>query len=596
MSAVEQFQQSVFDAIDIDRVIWVDDFFRNERLDENLADKLKKEIEIKYESGECEGLDSIPGLEDVDFSDPLAVVIANLPTDPETIETILKQMNSDDTAELNENAFQSFTSLFDKYFEFQSMSLLEWNNRKSELVSLDKTLFFVDLDFSKDGGARDEGKLIVDYILRNSSSSQYCVLFTHNCLHGAAEEKQRLEITSQLSDVAHHTFSVLSKSIFGEDDGLGVEFKAPELLKRAFVRKLCSNLAESISIEMKQSVDEIRDQLNQHSIYELDGSIFHRSLKEGASEFDVIHRLFALKQSSAIHELIKEKTELVSDLKKLRDIQKIQFKPQNSDERKPFLYFKSNIKPGEWFSKLRNSEIWTDADSINVIHAPIRCGDTFTVYCDDGSESHYILLEQSCDLIVRDNGMRKLNEALLVPFEIVQVASNGSISTGDYKNINEVNALSKYHSFSMPGSSSDQIIFDFSNSFNVNLNLLDLCVFNENGEAQFSAEKKICPELIFLPGWLEKYSTLYEKLVDNCGGESPRIKSKENICGTLLNFTLNANQGMNVVICADKNTLSVNVNRGNRLNPPFSDVLLSKLYGHKTRLPLEHDFSDLSWD
>ncbi|MEF1307734.1 hypothetical protein QTO17_38400, partial [Vibrio owensii] len=120
-------------------------------------------------------------------------------------------------------------------------------------------------------------------------------------MHGSAEEKQRLEVISQLPDnITHHTFSVLSKSIFNDEDGgSGIGFKAPELLKRAFIRKLCCELASSISNEMKKCIDEINNQLNQHSVYELDGSIFHRTLKEGASEFEVLHRLFSLKQSSA---------------------------------------------------------------------------------------------------------------------------------------------------------------------------------------------------------------------------------------------------------------------------------------------------------
>lgn len=596
MNAVKQFQKSVFDAIDIDRVIWIDDFFRDNRGEEDLVGKLKEEIRVRYESANFEGLDEIAGLEEVDFSEPLAVILASLPTEPELIETILNKMNPDEPAELKESSFQSFISLFDEHFEFQSMSLHEWNERKGELVSLDKTLFFVDLDFSKDGGARDEGRIIVDFILRRCLDSQYCVLFTHNCNHGAAEERQRLEITEQLNDVTHHTFSVLSKSIFGQDDGLGVEFKAPELLKRAFVRKLCSDLADSISDEMKLSIDKIRDQLNQHSIYELDGSIFHRSLKEGASEFDVIQRLFASEQSSVVHEIVKEKAELISNLKKLRSIQKIQFKPQHADEREPFKYFRSNFKPGELFLRLRNSEIWTNSSSVNSIHAPLRCGDTFTVYNGSEDEFSFILLEQSCDLIVRDNGKRKLNEAFLVPFELVQSDSKGKISTGDYGSLEHVNSLSRYHSFSTPGNNKDNLIFDFAKSFNVNLNLLDLCVFNEDGEASFSAAQRACPDLIFLPGWLEKYAILYEKLVETGEDDSYKVKSIENICGTLLNFTLDASQGMSVKLCTDTNTLSVNIRRGNRLNSPFADILLSKLYAHKTRLPLEHDFSDFTWD
>ncbi|MBQ4844886.1 hypothetical protein [Pseudoalteromonas sp. MMG005] len=595
MTAVEQFQESVFKATNIKNVIWIDDFFKEGGQQSQSLERLQEQINVLRENNDTDQLEKFPELEHIDFSAPLPVIKNQLPTDTTVIESILSKLDGTQD-DLNKESFESFCQLFEKHFNFEAMSLTSWNKRKDKLIESKNTLFFVDLDFSKDGGAQDEGKYIIEFLLKNKSESQYCVLFTHNCLHGSAEEEQRLEVISQLPDnITHHTFSVLSKSIFNDEGGgSGIGFKAPELLKRAFIRKLCCELASSISNEMKKCIDEINNQLNQHSVYELDGSIFHRTLKEGASEFEVLHRLFSLKQSSAVHEIVKSSPDTIDALRRLRGIQKIEFKPKNAEEREPYKYFKQNYKPGELFLKLREGEIWTDATSLNRIHSPLRCGDTFEVYSEDKNKS-YVLLEQSCDLIVRDNGNRKLNEALLVPFDVVNVDNKDKLDYEEHRSLTEVNSLSKFYTISTRRIDGCVVIFDFSKSFNVNLNLLDICVFNDQGEAIFEAEKEECPNLIFLPGWMEKYSVLFDKLVDKTN-HNFQIRSLDSICKTLINVTMDNRQGISMRVAEGNQTLSMNIRRRNRLNSPFVDVLLRKLYAHKTRLPLDHDFSDFSWD
>ncbi|MCK2069271.1 hypothetical protein [Aeromonas caviae] len=599
MTTVEKFQEAVFTNIGIEKVIWIDDFFRdNIEDDQALQEQLYSKIEVLCTADLLDPLQSIGELSEIDFKQPFSIIKSSLPTSPDVVKTILSKLSGSESEDLNKDTFNNFIALFSRYFEFESMSLKTWNSQKDEIVKNDKTLFFVDLDFSKDGGAVDEGKYIVQYLLTHRLDSQYCVLFTHNCLHGAAEETQRYDIIQGFpEEIRHHTFSVLSKSIFGHDDRLGVDFKAPEILKRAFIRKLCSELAHSISDAMKQSIDDINNQLNQHSIYELDGSIFYRSVKEGASEFDVLHRLFSLKQTTALHKLIESKTHIISDLKKLRDIQKIQFKPANVDDREPHKFLKTMFKPGELFLQLRESEIWTSSHTINMIHAPLRCGDTFIIQSEGTPEKHYVLLEQSCDLIVRDNGGRKLNEAVLVPFDLVKITKGVITSPGEYKDekLDTINSLSKYYTLATPGTSTDTIIFDFSKSFNVNLNLLDLCVFNTDGSATFHSTQKECPDMIFLPGWMERYHSLYARLVIEDSGTA-KIRSKDNICGTHLNFTLDAGEDTRVKLSITDCQLSINIRRGDKLNSPFVDSLLRRLYNHKTRLPLEHDFTDISWN
>ncbi len=594
MNTLEQFQKNVFDTIDIDKVVWIDDYFCKKKENTNLLYLLKENIEIRKFNDDLDALEVIEELSDIDLSDPVEIVIESLPTDNDVLEAIVKKLAIQPQPDLKAEIFDEFKNLFLKYSELSAIPLTEWNNNKEELVKSQKTLFFVDLDFTTEGGSEDEGIGIIEFILNKSLTAPYCVLFTHSCQHGIDEEKQRLSIIEKFTDKnTKASFSVLSKSIFNKDDALGVDFKAPEFLKRLYLRGLCSQLAESVSTEMKNCIDEVKDQLNQNSIYELDAAIFYKSLKEGASEFDVLHRIFSLKQTSSISHLISSSSDIVEKLKKLRSIQKIQFKPQNLEERKPYIYFQNNIKSGKLFTELRNNEMWSDKESINTIHSPIRTGDVFRC-SEKGLEQSFILLEQSCDLVVRDNGTRKLNEATLVPFGFIEL-NKAKIKDGELKGktIFEVNSLSKYLTFQMPGNKDNLVVFDFSKAFNINLNLLDLCVFNYTGKIEFDSSCEKCPELVFLPGWIERYRQLYSKLAVKSKSEV-NLRERSEVCTTLTNFSLNEEYGIKVDFDTDSKKLSVNISRERRLNSPFVDVLFRKMYVHKTRLPLEHDFSDVS--
>jgi hypothetical protein len=580
MDTIQHFQESVFDSIDIEHVFWVDDFFSGQVVDVNIEEQFRLIVQSKYELGETEQLASLAELSHLDFSDPVEIILANLPSNPSVLERLVRELGFESTfSDLNSETFNSFMEVLQRRLNVRSMSLRDWSAHKTELLQNNKVLFFVDLDLSRDGGATDEGKYIIQEILRANNESHYCVLFTHNCQHGEDEERQRLEVIDGFApDVPHHTFSVFSKSVFSRDTQLPIEFTLPEMLRRVFVRKLGNHLAKLISEEMKRSVDQIVDQLNQCSFYELDASIFNSALSEGGSEFELIHRLYSLQQSLAIKMLVQSKPVAITELVKLRKLQKIRFEPSDPNQREYFLYFKHLFKSSEFFVGLRSNEIWTSGDLINKIHSPLSIGDTFNIKLDGEIEKEYILIEQSCDLMVRKDGTRKLNEGLLVPFERATNVNDGKFSD------------SKFHVFHIPGRPKDAWIFDFSKGFNVNLNLLDLCVFNEDGKAKLDVGSKSCLEYIFLSGWIERFNNLFSKFASDDG----ELKPRSEVCGTVSNFMLDASKGIGIHFSTDNKVLSVDVQRSSRLNSPFVNILLQRLYAHKTRIPLEHDFSHIA--
>ncbi|OMH39603.1 hypothetical protein [Motiliproteus sp. MSK22-1] len=582
-NTLESFQSNVFNAINISNIVWIDDYFSKGLEEEQFIDKLKTEITLAHELEETENLRNIEELSDIDFDDPLDVILDSLPSDSATVLQILDKIST--TPELNQEAFDKFSALFNKHANLEKLSLDEWNKEKEVLIKKDDCLFFIDLDFSNEGAAKDYGKEILKYILNNSDNEPYCVLFTHNCLHGAEEEQQRSDIINGFNDETPTNFSVLSKSIFNEGDDLEIDFKAPEILKRAYIRKLCHDLSNSISDELKSSIEEVTESLSQCSIYEIDFSIFRKTISEGASEFDVLHRIYSLNQKKVISNLIKDGSPLVERIRNLRKIESINFQPQNRDEKPYFLFYKDNSTPGDFFKNLRNREMWSDGNSINRIHTPINTGDTF-YFNSGGEEYNYVLLEQSCDLMIRDDGSRKLNEAVLIPFESKKFKKN------DPK-LKEYQGLTKNHVFQSPLDREVYFVFDFSKSINTNINYLDLCVFNSNGELSLHSEDEECSQLVFNDGLLKKYKELRDKFFSPIGSFY-LLMPPENICHSVSNMTINGDTCIKVSFDRDSDTVSVNGKRGDRLNSPFTDILLNKLYQHKTRPPLSHDFSDTS--
>lgn len=232
--------------------------------------------------------------------------------------------------------------------------------------------------------------------------------------------------------------------------------------------------------------------------------------------------------------------------------------------------------------------------SINSTHSPLSSGDIFSF---DGKE--YILIEQACDLSVRgDSGRRKLKEAILIPFRETELKNE---TPKEMQSFAEKVRLDKFYMLKIPSAKSNDYycLFDFSQAITVNINWLNLCVFNACGSLKLSHSNKY-PALLHLPGWRIKFDEIVKKLDPTsvqshyqsiyCKKPSAPKGNIEALQQDFLFFTFLNEKRFKTSISTSK--LEIAGKRTKRLRESFME-LLSRAYfiGYKTRGALGNDFS-----
>ncbi|MBT0030762.1 hypothetical protein J4H40_15055 [Vibrio alginolyticus] len=594
--AMEQFKQSVFDAIQLDNVIWVDDRFsnKNNSIVTDYLESIKAMAEVSPEK-----ISDFPHItaNGIDVSLPFELWEGTLPTHDEAITDYynhIEQCKPDFTT----TEFNELIELFENNSKgtINKLSLEDWNKQKAQwLSSNNRNMFLIDYNFEHEGESTTYGKIIIEEILKKADLTNiYCVLFTSEADHGKEEEEKRNSIINQL-DVGcnNHNFSVLSKSIISDEEEVCLNFKASEFVKRIFLRKLSSEMVESLSTSLSLSIEELKRDLSQHSIYEIDRSIFSNSLAEGASELELLHRLFTIKQQQSINKLLSNESSIIRKLSSFRSVQTVAFK--GAENKKYKNYLDKVIPVSNKFANLRVEEIFDNA--INSIHSPLSSGDIF-----EFSGKNYILIEQACDLSVRGfNGTRKLKEAILIPFEEREIKNS---TAKEKESFSKKVELDKFYLLKIPNHKSNNFycLFDFSEAITVNINWLDLCVFNTSGTLKIEYSPEF-PDLLHLPGWRIKYKAIVQKLkpypvqvqshyqsVNSILNSSP-ITDLDDIKRDFAIFSMTSDKRFETSVSLQK--LEMQGKRTRRLKESFME-LLSRAYfiGYKTRGALGNDFSN----
>jgi hypothetical protein len=573
--AVEQsFKDSVFNAIDINEVIWIDDRFA--KTANKLEDDYLDEIATLYETGK-EQLCEFSAFSGLDWGLPLEVVCEELPKDTEVISAFYRYLGRE-IPDLSTSQFDDLANLLEEASgsKVNNLSHANWVEKKAELLEKDGIkLFLIDLNFEKEGLAEDHGKTIILELLSENIENCYLVLFTSETHFGREEESKRTLIIEGLNDdIKHHHFSVLSKKIIeSADDDVSLEFKSAEFLKRIFLRKLSSGMVDSVEKAIIESLKSLKSDLSQNSIYEVDTSIFNNSLKEGVSEFELLHRLFSIKQKEILHKCLTEEPENIEKLKAFRSVQMAKTSTKEKEFIKGFMPTTSS------FISLRNTEMFDS--SINIIHAPLSSGDVFYFKINE-KEEKYILIDQSCDLSVRGStGKRKSDEVLLIPFEEKTFKQNKSGTESYQKSVNEL----KYYLLKIASADSDCTFyrFDFSSAITVNSHLLDLAVFNTLGNLTFDITQDD-HNLLVLPGWIKRFNDFKNKVIT----DDSKINVDLPLCYRI--FSLLHDEKLPVQQSAT--SISINGKRINKLRSPFIEELMFSYYvSYKARIAFEMDYS-----
>jgi hypothetical protein len=431
------------------------------------------------------------------------------------------------------------------------MSLRDWKDESATiLANVDESvLFLIDHDFSlEDGGTKNSGEDILRAIVSNNSLKCCCILFTHGISVGSEHLQNRKVATDIGALDQRHRFSVVCKEHITLPTGKG-EAPLARAFQDAFIREWCHAIVNMAQTIFQNAFENTKKDLLDLSFDEVSTAFFHRSSKDGTSEFDVLIRVMMLAGRVAIEDEQPKKSGLLQKLSKIRTLMGV---AEYTPDKIPALT--GNL------AVLRSREIWDPGTIINSINSPLSCGDVFEHTVSATKTRRYVLIGQPCHLAIRSDGDRRNNEALFLEV-------SGKIIDS-----------ARSYCFEFPNIGKQWISYDLV--YPINLYLLDFVSFNEQGVLMVGKDDVASP--LFLPG--------IKKRFENATGFLKSYKASQEVKYRYRRLSISEAVGKKDTTITD-GKIHLPFVRIGRIRSPHAEALLGSFSVHHTRMAFDYDFS-----
>jgi hypothetical protein len=550
--------RDVFRAADITSVIWIDDKFDSTPRELDPV-AIRQVAATMIASGVLPTHAALAGLTlEMNAEQWTAAILELAATDLEaaraavgTLETQAGAVATTE-ADYNEDEIDAILASFGDV-EVTRVGREKWISEKDQLKAAvtAETLVLVDREFYVDGAVSRLG----DEILREFASSLVAanlVMLTHSFTREqAANDTESLAQELQIDRIK---FAVMSKH-----RTTGGAADTEEQLRRSFrvvfTQRACIELAGALAKEIADEINNTLQQLSSESVFELDRAVFQNSLNEGASELDVIARIFMLRQRVRAQTMFSTNPVSQREMRRIRQLRQLEALPP-MDAREP------STRLLDW----RRDEVFDPPERVNTTRSPLVNGDVF-----QSGSAVYVLLAQDCDMVVRSNGSRAATEGFLIRARRFEQA-DGSDAGG----ARDIGNQCFYRLPAFVDSSMWRL--DFRLWAAVNLCCLDLAVFNDDGSLE--ASTTMTPSELLLPGWRSKADKVRSRL-QNTGTAVPseyRALSVGKLSKTEPTFV--------------NGVLTFSYKRVGRLRPPWAVAAYAAFTAYHTRAAFDHDFSE----
>lgn len=566
-----QYAKKIFEEMGIESIHWVDDKFKEDNTGSHQEQECITNILSLHHQGdfqkierlitevfETDGFENLPEMPEAEIKSYFEGKITN-----QNIQSVVGFL--DLTQDLDDDHFAAMKDvLTTSAAKLKTYTWHTWNGSKGRLEGLKNSFFIIDHDYSDENGAVGTGADIIESLTKKMDVSSYCFLLTHAVAAGDEEDDLRGSIikNKSLDEDAQVKFSVISKKILKDKDKSAVDYALGEIAKSVYFRRSNVTIFDQIKSEIEVQLNALRSDLCQSSAFEIEKVIFKSSKTEGSSELDLLRRFIAIKNDQALNEVIQNGL-LDGHIKKIRSVQAIQIDGENQAP--------LNTGSISRFIDYRNTELFDEF--VNQVNSPLASGDIFEfLVADDHSPKKFILAGQDCELMLRANGERGAEEAILIPFiEKTEDISTNKSADKFYK----APALGR-HEIALPvrNNQGSKLQFDLTRAITVVPKILDLCVFNKDGDIKIDLESdaNFFPSLPGLMGLFQNLKIELKKLDED--NDVPK-------------FTL----GLNMPMRFEDKTFCMNGRRIKRLRSPYINELLHKYFAYKSRIAFEHDFS-----
>lgn len=467
----------------------------------------------------------------------------------------------------------------DEQITFSAFSFAEWQERGEQVLAAatpnSRVLLLVDERNDLETEiALDGHRLLANVLARDDKAQNVdAVVVTSNCVPETELDESHVvyeAIAALLKergvDPSFKKIFVLSKDRLEQADLQG---SFVFHLNRIEASRLSIALADATKEVLGKAVADSLDWLKQVPLMEFHNSIFVTARNEGAAEIDTLVRLAAIRQRVALEKLLREDKRVQEYIEAMRKFDSAGFGGS--------LPSASNSALRE----LREQEFERPSDHINLLRAPLACGDVFEIKMGVGDrrvDVMAMLLVNPCDLMLRNEGTRKLTTGLLVQVRKVENAEADEI-------MQQEKATSPLLYRLGTGKQMQDYAYLFTNSKieAMPLAVLDLCWTNERGAAELIPSEILASWGALSPPQQARVDTLISRAGS---GNFLRVELWNSDLSPVVSdeppVQVNGHQ-------ADKKVV-YSVKRVWRLAPEFASASLSALSQALARPAFGHDY------
>jgi hypothetical protein len=455
-------------ALAISRIIWVDDVFADS------ASELSDMV-IAHPEG-AEGFVELAGLLDPiragrDIGTDVAQIIADLT--PERRDQLRAAVLAAETKE-PESEFKSdelTQNLVEEacialgVLEADRLSFEEAAKVTADLAGSDEEVGYV-IDLNESSGPDERGLEILAELARRHSKGIAFILTHAATEESEAAEERRLREEIVVSESLGTQVTVVAKERLAR--GAAAAFEVG--FRRAGFRSVLHRVLVAARATILPAFDDAAKTLLQIAPEALERHVYARGREEGVSELHVVERGVSAVISKQLRKFFGSDAVAIEALKALRSLGDPGFAQPTADAK-------------EALASLRRAEIWDDEGTVNSAFSPLANGDVFQL--DGGEEEtwnqnrRFVLLGQPCDLMIRQDGSRAQNDAMLVTLKQDQGGNPRE----------KVPRLP----FLLDG---ERWKLDFSDIAHVRLDVLDLACFRRDGRVRLDTDHVASPSLL----------------------------------------------------------------------------------------------------
>lgn len=554
----------LFKKAGIKRVAYIDDKFSIENLKEEFIGNLKA---LKIQK------DIVPELDFIDWGKPSSIfgnVIEqawNEIKEPQTRYNYLQRIyeyQEDKESLVNIFPVTGLKEIAPEYVE--TFSPEEWEKGKDTFFedalkkNSDRVLCLFDMELKTPD--RDGIYYLKDTLSNPKSSKKtYCAIFSHLITIGEEYfmKKEWCSSHSINKDIAKK-FYPISKSSYSETP----LWSFIEGIKNVLIVNEVEQLKQQSKLIIKTAHKKVIDEIAELTPETYNHIIQRSSKDEGIWEMNTLFRVSNIMQDHALKTSISSQEvrgKFNISISKIRSFEEIEV------ENKP-----SRI--GNQAMKLRENELIENDEIINQLHFPLSNGDIFKI-----GNKEYILLAQPCNLTIRSDGKRGFNFSMA---NLILLSSKG-----------EQDYFEK-----LPIDIDEFKFLNFSNHLSIRLDILDLAVFNENGDCSINLKVEL-EKTFFHLSLRNRYKYIKKELLE-CAQTLDLFhkgmktsKEYKEICRFLKpSISLNKIPGINQnPYILNSLEFKFGIKRVKRLKEPYSTDLLQKFMLYQSRNAFERDYS-----